>query len=64
MTEKLVVRLADIARSMRAMIGAPDYERYIQHIRDAHPDVEPMSRERFMRERLESRYSRPGARCC
>ncbi len=64
MTETLVVRLFSIARTMRAVLGAPDYERYVEHVRVAHPECEPMSRDQFVRDRMDNRYSRPGSRCC
>jgi uncharacterized short protein YbdD (DUF466 family) len=57
-------RLRLAARTLRTVIGVPDYERYVAHVRRRHPGCEPMSREAFVRERLEARYSRPGARCC
>ncbi len=53
-----------LARVVRQVIGAPDYERYLQHMRTAHPERPPMTRDEFARERLEARYSRPGSRCC
>lgn len=56
--------LARIAHALRRILGAPDYERYVAHVRDRHPGAEPMSRDEFLRERLASRYSKPGARCC
>jgi len=52
------------ARTLRAVIGAPDYERYLAHMRACHPGAEPLARDAFARERLEARYSRPGSRCC
>ena len=52
------------ARVVRTVVGAPDYDRYVAHMRDHHPECEPASRDEFTRQRLESRYSRPGARCC
>jgi uncharacterized short protein YbdD (DUF466 family) len=58
------LRLRAAARVVRAMMGAPDYERYLAHVRARHPDLEPLSHEAFVRERLEARYSRPGSRCC
>ena len=64
MTERLGITLSGIARSLRAMLGAPDYERYLAHIRAAHPDAAPMSREEFFCDRMESRYNKPGSRCC
>ena len=64
MTEALVVRLTGIARVLRAVLGAPDYERYVEHVKVAHPEREPMSCDQFMRDRMNDRYSRPGTRCC
>ena len=56
--------LAGIARSLRAVLGAPDYERYVGHMVACHPDRIPMTHSEFENDRLVSRYSRPGARCC
>ncbi len=64
MSGALVVRLTGIARVLRALLGAPDYERYVEHLKVAHPEKEPMSCEQFMRDRMNDRYSRPGTRCC
>jgi uncharacterized short protein YbdD (DUF466 family) len=63
-TEKLVIRFAGVARALRVMLGAPDYERYVEHVATEHPGCKPMSRDEFVRERMENRYSRPGSRCC
>ena len=57
-------RLRSALRVVRTIIGAPDYERYVQHMRDHHPECDLLSRDEFMRQRLENRYSRPGSRCC
>jgi len=51
-------------RLLRAIVGAPDYERYVSHVRARHPGCAPMTRDEFARERLAARYDRPGARCC
>ena len=56
--------MAAVARVIKQIIGVPDYERYVTHLREAHPDCEPLSRDAFMRERLEARYNRPGSKCC
>ena len=64
MSEKLVARLTGIARVLRAVLGVPDYERYLVHVRSAHPGCVPMTCEQFMDDRMRSRYSRPGSRCC
>lgn len=64
MTEAFVVRLTGIARVLRAVLGAPDYERYLEHTKVAHPEREPMSCDQFMRDRMNDRYNKPGNRCC
>ena len=51
-------------RVLRTIIGAPDYERYVAHMSAHHPECAVASRDEFMKQRLESRYSKPGARCC
>ena len=65
---RLASRLATLAvalrRALHLVLGAPDYERYVEHVRACHPDQAPMTREAFARERLAARYDRPGSRCC
>ena len=57
-------RLAAAARIARIIIGAPDYERYLAHMRRQHPGRTPLTRDEFTRARIDDRYNRPGARCC
>jgi uncharacterized short protein YbdD (DUF466 family) len=52
------------AAAARAVIGVPDYARYVRHVRDRHPGQEPMTRQAFERDALARRYERPGSRCC
>ncbi len=52
------------AAIVRRVVGVPDYDRYVAHVRERHPDTVPMSRDEFERARLEAKYSRPGQRCC
>jgi uncharacterized short protein YbdD (DUF466 family) len=49
---------------LHAMLGIADYDRYVAHVVRQHPDRVPLSRDEFARQRMEDRYSRPGARCC
>ena len=49
---------------VRRIIGAPDYEHYLAHMRARHPEVAPLSRELFMKAQLQARFEKPGARCC
>jgi uncharacterized short protein YbdD (DUF466 family) len=58
------VYLSRLARVVRAIIGVPDYDRYLAHCRLRHPGEPVMSREAFVCERLAARYERPGTRCC
>lgn len=53
-----------VGEFVRAVIGAPSYEHYLEHMRLAHPGMTPLDREDFMCSRLHARYSKPGARCC
>jgi uncharacterized short protein YbdD (DUF466 family) len=55
---------ARLTHAVRAIIGVPDYARYLAHQRAKHPDVTPLSREEFARERERARYEGTGSRCC
>jgi uncharacterized short protein YbdD (DUF466 family) len=57
-------RASAAARVARRIIGVPDYERYVAHLRERHPGTEPLSREEFQRQCMEERYRTPGSRCC
>lgn len=62
--ERVRDALRRAATVIRRIVGVPDYERYVAHVRERHAGVVPMSREEFERSRLEDKYSRPGHRCC
>lgn len=51
-------------QTARLMIGVPDYDTYVAHMRLRHPGKPVMSYEAFFNERLEARYRRGGGRCC
>lgn len=53
-----------VAQVVRRVVGVPDYDTYVAHVRECHPGTLPLSRKDFERARLEDRYSRPGQRCC
>jgi uncharacterized short protein YbdD (DUF466 family) len=57
-------RVRRAGRVLRTIIGAPDYDRYVAHMRSSHPGCAVLSRDEFSRQRLDARYSRPGNRCC
>ncbi len=56
--------LHDIARVLRRIIGAPDYESYQRYCREHRPSELPLAERAFRERQLEARYSRPGSRCC
>ena len=59
-----IAPLTRLARAIRRVLGAPDYDAYLTHMRRVHPELAPLTRDAFARDALERRYSRPGSRCC
>ena len=52
-------------QAARLMVGIPDYDTYVQHMRLNHPEQTPMTYEAFYNDRVEARYGGKGnARCC
>ncbi|HEX8847895.1 MAG TPA: YbdD/YjiX family protein [Gemmatimonadaceae bacterium] len=56
--------LARVGRTLRVVVGAPDYERYLAHMRERHPGEPPLSERELFERRLRERTERPGGRCC
>jgi uncharacterized short protein YbdD (DUF466 family) len=56
--------LTRIASVVRRIIGVPDYDVYVAHVRSCHPDDALITREAFAQDALARRYERPGSRCC
>ena len=52
------------ASVLRAVLGFPDYSRYLAHMRAAHPGDRVMSETEFRHARMNDRYNRAGTRCC
>lgn len=54
-----------LGQTLRLMVGVPDYENDVEHMRRTHPDQEPMTYEAFFRERQDARYgSKRRIGCC
>ena len=53
-----------LGQAARLMVGLPDYDTYVQHMRMKHPDQPPMSYEAFFRERQEARFGGASGKCC
>ena len=61
---QLADSLSRLAHIVRRIIGAPDYESYLTHVRLAHPGEAPLTREQFMTDAMRRRYGRGAGRCC
>ncbi|NMG00789.1 YbdD/YjiX family protein [Aromatoleum toluolicum] len=53
-----------LGQAARLMVGLPDYDTYVAHMKATHPDRPVMSYEEFFRERQEARYGGGTGRCC
>lgn len=56
-----------LGQAARMLIGIPDYDTYVQHMSDNHPDKPIMTYKEFFRERQDARYGgsgKGGFRCC
>ncbi|CAO3420436.1 YbdD/YjiX family protein [Azospirillum endophyticum] len=51
-------------QTAKLMIGVPDYDTYVAHMRDRHPDKPVMTYREFLDNRLEARYGGGKAGCC
>ncbi|MGH7667849.1 MAG: CstA-like transporter-associated (seleno)protein [Gemmatimonadaceae bacterium] len=61
---RLRAHLRTMGDVTRRIIGAPDYERYVAHVRQCHAGERLLTRSEFSRLRLEEKYSKPGSKCC
>ena len=52
------------ATNARRIIGIPDYDAYVAHLRARHPGRPIPNRAAFFAERQRARYSGGGGRCC
>jgi uncharacterized short protein YbdD (DUF466 family) len=53
-----------LGQALRLMVGVPDYETYVAHMRATHPDRPVMTYEAFFRERQDARYGSGAGKCC
>jgi len=62
---ELVMQLWSRARqTARSAIGIPDYDAYLRHCREHHPERAPMTYQQFFTDRQTARYRGTGGRCC
>lgn len=54
-----------LVQMARLCCGVPDYDNYVRHMLEKHPEREVMDYPTFFRERQEARFGgRNGFRCC
>ncbi|MGG4605209.1 YbdD/YjiX family protein [Paenalcaligenes sp. Me131] len=53
-----------LGRTLRLMVGVPDYDVYVKHMQTTHPDQEPMDYATFFKERQAARYGGKGRIMC
>lgn len=49
---------------LHMLVGVPDYETYVAHMREKHPELTPMTRSAFVRSRMEARFGKGGGGKC
>ncbi len=53
-----------LGQAAKMLIGIPDYDNYVDHMKTNHPDKPYMTYNEFFRERQEARYGSGGSSCC
>jgi uncharacterized short protein YbdD (DUF466 family) len=51
-------------RALRQVVGAPDYELYLEHHARAHAGTPPLARREFYAEFVSWRFGSGATRCC
>jgi uncharacterized short protein YbdD (DUF466 family) len=53
-----------VLRVVRQVVGAPDYERYLEHHARCHPGAAPLDRRGFYADFVSRRFGPGPTRCC
>jgi uncharacterized short protein YbdD (DUF466 family) len=53
-----------LRQGCRQVFGIPDYERYVEHHAEQHPDQPLLSRRDFFAQSIDRKYGKSGPRCC
>ena len=53
-----------LGQAARLMVGMPDYDNYVEHMRAHHPGAPVMSYPEFFNERQQKRYGTGRTGCC
>lgn len=62
--ERLSDRLRKFRGAYRQLIGIPDYDRYLAHMAERHPNEPVLSRREFCARAIDRKYGKGGPRCC
>ena len=49
-----------LQQNFRLMVGVPDYQTYLEHMKAHHPDLTPMDAQTFYRHCVDARYPSAG----
>ena len=58
------VRINLFMTALRRIVGMPDYEAYLRHLRECHPDSALPSEREYFDLYLAGRYGNGFSRCC
>lgn len=61
--QKIKQTYEHIDNVLGTILGMPNYEKYVEHIKTHHPDRKPMSRKEFYKQFQESKDGKIN-RCC
>ncbi|WP_026695065.1 YbdD/YjiX family protein [Peribacillus kribbensis] len=67
MLAKLLKAMSYRRQFISLLVGVPDYEKYVDHMKRHHPDEKIQSRKEFFCEAQDARYNAKGgkvSRCC
>jgi len=57
-------RLGGVRRAYLQVVGIPDYESYLVHMAEHHPNEKVLSRQEFCARAIVRKYGKTGPRCC
>ena len=57
-------RLRSLVKACRIIVGIPDYESYLEHMRAHHPGAPVLDARAFHAQAIDRKYAKKGARCC
>lgn len=61
---RILSRWSAVLRVVREVVGAPDYERYLEHHARCHPGAAPLDPRAFYAEFVTRRFGPGPTRCC